>query len=234
MELRGDFYGTGSDGPPAAAVAARDRGLVRARRVMGHDTDTQADAGVLGRDAFLRLVEQQTPVLLKVTSALVGFADAEDAAQEAVLRAWQARASLRDPDALRPWLMRIAVNVCRGWRRGRFGRERRHEQPLHDETDELLATLDADSVAGADPGTLSHAAALDLRQAINALDTELRLVVVLRYYAGMDATAIGQIAGVPPATIRTRLRRALALLRGRLRDSGHRLSVPSREGASHD
>lgn len=189
------------------------------------DRDTEADA--LDRDAFLRLVEQQTPVLLKVTSALVGFADAEDAAQEAVLRAWQARATLRDPDALRPWLMRIAVNVCRSWRRGRFGRERRHEQPLGD-THEVLATLDAD------PGTLSHAAALDLRQAINALDAELRLVVVLRYYAGMDATTIGLIAGVPSATIRTRLRRALGLLRGRLRDSGHQHIAPSKEGASHD
>ncbi|HEX6797944.1 MAG TPA: sigma-70 family RNA polymerase sigma factor [Ktedonobacterales bacterium] len=186
------------------------------------------DGDMLSRDAFLRLIEQHTPVLLKVTSALVGFADAEDAAQEAVLRAWQARASLRDPDALRPWLMQIAVNVCRGWRRGRFGRERRHEQPLTAETRELLATLEAD------PGTLSHAAALDLRQAINALDAELRLVVVLRYYAGLDATAIGLIASVPPATIRTRLRRALTLLRERLRDSGHLPSAPSREGAPHD
>ena len=189
------------------------------------------EADLIGREAFLRLIEQQTPVLLKVTSALVGFADAEDAAQEAVLRAWQARANLRDPAALRPWLMQIAVNVCRSWQRGRFGRERRHEQPLTAataETRELLATLDAD------PGTLGHAAALDLRQAINALDAELRLVVVLRFYAGLDATAIGLLAGIPPATIRTRLRRALALLRERLRDSGHRPAAPSREGVPHD
>ena len=225
MELRGAFYGSGSEGPPSAAAVAVGSGApVGAMPVMGRDGD------LLSRDGFLRLIERHTPVLLKVTSALVGFADAEDAAQEAVLRAWQARASLRDPDALRPWLMQIAVNVCRGWRRGRFGRERRHEQPLTAETRELLATLDAD----ADPGTLSHAAALDLRQAINALDAELRLVVALRYYAGLDATAIGQLVGVPPATIRTRLRRALALLRERLRDSGHLPSAPSREAASHD
>lgn len=192
---------------------------------------TARGADLPGRDTFLHLVEQQTPVLLKVTSALVGFADAEDAAQEAVLRAWQARASLRDPEALRPWLLRIAVNVCRGWHRGRFGRERRYEQPLASEAyDELLATLDADP----GPGTLSHAVALDLRAAINALDADLRLVVALRYYAGLDATAIGLLTGAPPATVRTRLRRALALLRERLRDSGHLPTTPATEGRPHE
>jgi len=88
-------------------------------------------------ETFLRLVQHETPVLLRVASALVGFADAEDAAQEAILKAWQAWATLRDTRALRPWLLRIAVNICREWRRGRFGRWQRVLQPLGDD----LATM---------------------------------------------------------------------------------------------
>jgi RNA polymerase sigma factor (sigma-70 family) len=131
---------------------------------------------VMDREEFPRLVEQHTPALPRVTAALVGFADAEDAAQEAVLRAWQARESLRDAEAPRPWLMQIAVNVCRQWQRGHFGTVRRTQLPLGSEETERLAAL------GTEPGALGHARSLYLRQAINDLETDLRMVVLLRYY----------------------------------------------------
>ncbi|MGH2502499.1 MAG: sigma factor-like helix-turn-helix DNA-binding protein, partial [Ktedonobacterales bacterium] len=41
-------------------------------------------------------------------------------------------------------------------------------------------------------------------------------LIALRYFAGLDSSEIGAMLGVPPATIRTRLRRALSLLRRRL------------------
>lgn len=179
------------------------------------------------REQFLALVERHTPVLLKVASALVGFTDAEDAAQEAVLQAWRGRATLRNPDAFRPWLLRIAVNVCREWQRGWFGKYQRASLSLAADSTQLLGTL------GADPSDSGYAAALDLRQAVNALAPELRMAVVLRYYAGMDASEIGAALGVPAPTIRTRLRRALALLRKQLRDSGHLPVAERNEGGTH-
>jgi RNA polymerase sigma-70 factor (ECF subfamily) len=166
-------------------------------------------------------------VLLKVASALVGFADAEDAAQEAVMKAWQARASLRDQAALRPWLLRIAVNICREWQRGRFGRWRRVLHPLNSDLVTLPAREDAQ------PGAFAHAEALDVREAINALHTSLRLVVTLRYYAGLDASEIGEALRLPPPTVRTRLRRALSLLREELGDSEHLRRVARPGGDGH-
>jgi RNA polymerase sigma-70 factor (ECF subfamily) len=151
------------------------------------------------------------PAMLRVSAALVGMADAEDAAQEAVLRAWQAWEALREPGALRAWLLRITTNVCQDWQRGRFGTRRARTLPLLDQGDEAPLAL-----LGADPGTSDHTGALDLRQAINRLNTDLRVVLVLRYYAEMDATEIGAALGLPPATVRTRLRRALMVLRERL------------------
>jgi len=184
-------------------------------------------APIADAETFLRLIERETPVLLKVTSALVGFADAEDAAQEAVMKAWQARASLRDQAALRPWLLRIAVNICREWQRGRFGRWQRVLRPLDGDLVALPAREDAQ------PGAIAHAEALDVREAINALHASLRLVVTLRYYAGLDASEIGAALGLPPPTVRTRLRRALSLLRDELGESGYVRRVARREGGGH-
>ncbi|HKS69600.1 MAG TPA: sigma factor-like helix-turn-helix DNA-binding protein, partial [Ktedonobacterales bacterium] len=62
---------------------------------------------------------------------------------------------------------------------------------------------------------------LDLRHAIDGLDAELRLVVVLRYYVGLDATEIGAIVGLPSSTVRSHLRRARLLLRRALEPPGN-------------
>jgi RNA polymerase sigma-70 factor (ECF subfamily) len=161
-----------------------------------------------GRERYIALVQPHLPACLHVATALVGRDDADDVAQEAVLRGMQAWPALRDEAALRSWLLRITYNVCVDWRRGRFGTERFRTEPFPADDEQAPAAL-----LGEGPGANDHAAALDLRAAIDQLDAGLRLVVVLRYYAGMDASAIGAMLSMPPATIRTRLRRALALLR---------------------
>jgi RNA polymerase sigma-70 factor (ECF subfamily) len=149
-----------------------------------------------------------TPVAKSVSS----LADAEDAAQEALMRAWRAWPTLREEGAARAWLLRITTNVCRNWQTGRFGFQRRATQSLDDSDSQAL--LRRTGVSG--PGNGAHTDALDLRHAIAALSDDLRWVVALRFYAGMDATEIGELLETPPATIRTRLRRALTLLRDAL------------------
>jgi RNA polymerase sigma-70 factor, ECF subfamily len=176
---------------------------------------------------FLVLVPLHMGAVVRLTGALVGRDDAEDAAQEAMLRAWQAWPTLRDPSVARGWLLRIAANVCKDWQRGRFGTRRRTNLPLIEGDgagDEALALLDGD------PGASDAAASLDLRAAVNALPAELRVVVALRHYAGMDATEIGAALGIPPATVRTRLRRALLALRERLEGPGRLPSAYHWEG----
>ncbi|HLZ25597.1 MAG TPA: sigma-70 family RNA polymerase sigma factor [Ktedonobacterales bacterium] len=172
----------------------------------GQASDSHADA--IGD--FGAVMPAHLPAMLRAAAALVGVADAEDAAQEAILRAWQAWDTLRNPGHARAWLLRITIHVCLDWQRGRFGTRRALTLPLFDDAPLPLAML------GADPGASDHTGALDLRQAINALDADLRAAIVLRYYAQMDATEIGAALGVPPATVRGRVRRALIALRARL------------------
>lgn len=193
----GDSAGRERDGAPAG-------GLPGARE----DGELAQFSALLGGSAA---------TITRIAASLVGIADAEDAAQEAILRAWRAWPALRERDSARAWLTSITINVCRDWLRGRFGASRRLTEPLEeaDGATRALALLDSD------PGASDHAAALDLRAAINTLDEDLRLIVALRYYAGMDSSAIGAALGMPAATARTRLRRALGLLRERLSGAGY-------------
>jgi RNA polymerase sigma-70 factor (ECF subfamily) len=195
-------------------------------------TYAEADTDRAAADAalFNALIAQHAEQVLPVAAAIVGIADAEDAAQEAIVRAWQAWPTLRDRDAFSAWLLRITVNVGRSWLRGRFGAHRRFNKSL-DEAEvegDISAALLSD-----DPGASNHAAALDLRSAISQLDTELRVVVALRYFAGLDATEIGAALTIPPTTVRTRLRRALRQLRDRLGDSSEHPATRSREDNRH-
>lgn len=169
-------------------------------------------------ESFTALVTPHTATMARVAAALVGMADAEDAVQEALLRAWRSWPSLRDAGAAHTWLLRITVNVCRNWQVGHFGASRRRAAPLA--LADHLAT----------PARDGDADALDLRQAVMTLPDDLRRVVALRFYAGMDSTQIGAVLDAPAATIRTRLRRALELLRRDLDDSEKHASPSPREG----
>jgi RNA polymerase sigma-70 factor, ECF subfamily len=170
-------------------------------------------------DDFAQRIRPHLALLLQVARSIVGSADAEDAAQEALIRAWQhiAQASLPDARALRAWLVRITLNVCNNWQRGRFGTARRMNLSLTDATDNAVGYVDA----------ATDADRLDLRQAIDRLAPEFRQIVILRYYAGFDAAEIGIALDLPHATVRSRLRRALQLLQADI------AAIPPAKGATN-
>jgi RNA polymerase sigma factor (sigma-70 family) len=171
---------------------------------------------------FVQLIPPHLSAALHTAAVIVGRDDAEDAVQEAIIRAWRAWANLREPEAVRAWFLRITVNVCQSWQRGHYGTERRMTTLL----DITLQSLASDAH---DPGTGAQADSLDLRFAIDQLDHALRQIVVLRYYADLDSAAIGEILGVAPGTVRARLRRALLLLHQQLSESPEQ---PTTKGAS--
>lgn len=195
---------------PLDGSSARRRDQPTSPHNMTTASGASGAAGVDELGAFCALVDAHAATLTRVAAALVGASDAEDAAQEAVVRAWRAWPELRDRAAARAWLISITINVCRDWLRGRFGARLRLTESLSGDEPRAIAQLDSD------PGASDHAAALDLRHAITTLDDDLRVIVALRYYTGMDSTTIGAALGMPAATVRTRLRRALGLLRDQL------------------
>ena len=196
-------------------------------QLVGGGAGAEDAAGPLSADEVAAALADHAEAARHVALALVGPADAEDAVQEALVRGWQAWATLRDPAAVRPWLLRITVNICRDWRRGRYGMHQRLREPLEEADLRPLAYLVSH------PGASFHAATLDLRNAVNRLDEPLRVIVALRYYAGLDATEIGEALGIPASTVRGRLSRALTILRAALSDSsnsGEQPAISRQEG----
>ena len=160
----------------------------------------------MAQDEFFQLVEPHVVAMLRIAAAMIGVTNAEDIVQESVIKAWQAVSSLRDPHLIRPWLLRIIVNCCRDWQRGREYKLAALSLPLEEAVEK---SSDAEREIGSD----LHADALDLRQAVRLLAPELRLLVLLHYYAGENSADIGLILGISASTVRTRLARAIAHLR---------------------
>ena len=131
----------------------------------------------------------------------------EHVADDVVQDVWLAalRRPPRHHDSVGGWLATALRNVVRGWRR----KERR--RAAHE------AACAADSAdAGSDPfggnGSREHIAR-ELLRAVEALDPVYRDVVWQRFFEGKPPRAIGASCGVPVATVKSRLQRALGMLR---------------------
>ena len=136
---------------------------------------------------------------------------AEDAVQEALVRAWQQLPSLRDPDRFDAWLYRLVVNACadQGRQLRRWSTQVR-ELPLD-------ASVRDDTGAVADRD--------QLERGFSRLKPEQRAVVVLHYYSGFSAVEIARILGIPEGTARSRLHYATEALRAALQADARQPSV---------
>jgi RNA polymerase sigma factor (sigma-70 family) len=135
--------------------------------------------------------------------------DAEDLAQDVLLRAYANLASLSEPEQFGPWLRGIAANACADWGRGR--KRRQHAFGRREWQMDLtsLATSNRESPADDDERTIV------MRQ-IDTIPEDLREVILLRYYDNLTYDEMAQWLGVARATVNERLAKARALLRIRL------------------
>jgi RNA polymerase sigma-70 factor (ECF subfamily) len=146
------------------------------------------------REEFGRLAAAEWSASYRLATRILGnLGDAEDAVNEAVLKAWSSFGRLRDTDSFRPWLTRIVVNQCRNQlRRGKIVQI----EPLIGDNHPA-----ADSFEG---GQLRDVVA----RAIDCLGPDQRIVVVLRYWNDLAVDEIGRVLGVPSGTVKWRLHAA--------------------------
>jgi RNA polymerase sigma-70 factor (ECF subfamily) len=158
----------------------------------------EADVAQLRGD-FVRLASHHLDGAYKLAGYMLGDAgEAEDALQEALLRAWRAWPKLRDPDSVGAWLDRIVANVCKTRIRRRKGVS-------------VLGFDDGLQVTAADPfrATLARDS---VGRALDRLSAEQRVVVVFRYWRDMPLEQIASRLNVPLGTVKSRLHYALKLL----------------------
>jgi RNA polymerase sigma-70 factor (ECF subfamily) len=151
--------------------------------------------------AFADLIQPEYRGAVRLAHALLhNLDDAEDAVQEAVLKAWRKLGNLKHGSPLRPWLLGIVANQCRTVRRTRWWSSRADEEPPEEEADAV-------DVAGA----------VDLKRALAHLNYEQRLILVLRYYMDMPFEEIALTLAISPKAARSRVERAVNQLRPMLR-----------------
>jgi RNA polymerase sigma-70 factor (ECF subfamily) len=132
---------------------------------------------------------------------------AEDAAQEALTRAWRKRHTCRSEDSRVPWVLQITRNEALRIR-SRLGR-----QDLPQELPEI-----ADATTGHDRSEETVIQKLDVTSALETLSSEDRLLLQLRYEADLAQAHIACLLGIPEGTIKVRLHRLRHRLRADLRE----------------
>jgi putative glutamine amidotransferase len=153
---------------------------------------------------FDLLLQQQSAPLHRRLTRLLGDPDlAQDALQEAVTRAWRSAPRDLGPDRLQAWLHRTATNVAVDELRRR---RRRGELPLHD----------AEAVAAAPQDGERRRV---FGEALAALTPHQRMLLLLRYEAGLSLAEVGALLDVAEDAARKRVARAKAAFRDALRDA---------------
>jgi RNA polymerase sigma factor (sigma-70 family) len=157
--------------------------------------------------AYGELVERYREVAFR-TAYLVArnAADAEDAAQDAFVKAYYALGRFRQGEPFRPWILRIASNEARNRRRSAGRRER-----LTLRLAEPRGTGDA--APSPDAAAIASESRAEVLAAMETLTERDRLVIAYRYLLDLSEAETAAALGVRPGTVKSRLSRALARLR---------------------
>ncbi len=176
---------------------------MNSQRVLLASLEGRADGAVDADDFFRSRLEKSLAAGYRLAAVILGnSADAEDATQDALARAWQSRDRLRDVDRFDAWFQRIVVNACRD----RLRRRRAGPTFLP-----INASHDDARVAGDPAGVGTERAAMSA--ALDLLNPDQRIAIVLRFYLDLEVDEIARRLGTRPGTIKSRLHRGLGQLR---------------------
>ena len=179
------------------------------------NSDAAAEAALIeqarrgDRQAYGELVRQHHPGTIRVVFRMCGdVALAEDAAQDAFIKAWMNLDRFRPGSSFRNWLYRIAVNAALDALRRN---KKTHEMSIEDMP--LRDTQESPEAA-----VMRAERAEDVQAAIQALPEAGRLVIVLREYGELSYKEIAEVLDIPLGTVMSRLNYARKQLRGALAD----------------
>jgi RNA polymerase sigma factor (sigma-70 family) len=184
------------------------KGAVEGRPLNESELVERARRGDVG--AYEQIVQAHQGIAFRTAYLIAGnSADAEEAAQDAFVKAFRALGRFRRGAPFRPWLLRIVANEARNRRRTAGRRE------------QLVLRAAAEGRTGdAAPSPDAALVAAERRQellaAVEGLREEERLVVACRYFLDLSEAETAAALGLRPGTVKSRLSRALERLRATL------------------
>lgn len=149
----------------------------------------------MDRNEFAARVIGQTDRMYRISWTILRFdEDCRDAMQEAALKAWEKRYTLRNEAYFETWLTRILLNECYA-----IQRKRKRTVPIEDAAEPFAQPKD-----------------LTLSMALQSLPEKLRLPLVMHALEGMTYEEIGRALRISKATVTGRIQRAKQQLRKEL------------------
>ena len=172
------------------------------------DATLVAAAGQGDAAAFRALVDRHLAGVLAVARRMLrDDAEAEDVAQEAMLRLWRSADGLEvGPPGLRPWLRRVASNLCVDRMRSGKRLTVTDEVPEQAEAATQHSQLEAQDTSQR------------VEAALRGLPDRQRLALTLFHYEGLSQIEVGQQMGISDEAVESLLARARRSLKAALRD----------------
>ncbi|MDO4754012.1 MAG: RNA polymerase sigma factor [Bacillota bacterium] len=148
------------------------------------------------KDDFLERIDDYMIYVYNIALKMLGDEDAKDAAQDAIIKAYQNIDTFRGECALSTWLYRITVNECKD-----FIRKRRTFIPI----DEIIE-LEGGVLPEVELERVENAKLLD--KALQYISVENREILILREMLGYEYKEISSELGIPEGTVKSRINRA--------------------------
>lgn len=169
------------------------------------------------QEAFAQLVQRYQRQVYNLAYRMLGNAqEAEDVAQEAFLRAYQALATFELGKKFSSWLLAIASNLCVD-----LLRRRKFAWLSLQDVSYRTAASQEEPVSGA----IRREQADLVQRLLSGLPEKYRLVVVLRYWYDLSYEEIVEVTGLSLNTVKTRLHRARAMLARALEEEERRCAT---------
>ena len=155
--------------------------------------------------AYEELVRPHEEIAFRVAYVITrNAADAEDAVQDALVKAWRALGRFRAGEALRPWLLRIAANEARNRRRSAGRRDRLTLR---------AASLSGEAAPSPEDAALDAAQRQQLLTALEELPEPARDVLACRYLLDLSEEETAAALDLALGTVKSRTARALDRLK---------------------
>jgi RNA polymerase sigma-70 factor (ECF subfamily) len=166
------------------------------------------------QEAYGELVRRYSATAHRAAVLITGPADAEDAVQEAFVRAFYALTSFRQGAPFKPWLLTIVKNCARNKTRSHLQQARLKDRLTRSQPPSPTFALQ--SVPSAEATALGAEDHSQLITALASLSDSARLVITCRYLLELSEAETAQVLGWPVGTVKSRLSRALDRLRAKL------------------
>lgn len=174
---------------------------------------TEASGVELTGEAFVHAFNEVRAELVSTLFFVLGNQeDAHDAAQDAFLKCWRTRESLREVHNVRAWIFRVGLNAAKDLQRSAW---RRRAKPLNENV-----TAEPISSAQAPADLMEERESVDrLRQALLDLRPEEKAIFLLRQNGDLTFEEIAEMRRMPVGTVKTQMRAALQKLRRVLKEN---------------